>query len=329
MSRVQQRDPKATYNPVTLEALKALAPGFDWQAWLLAYSGRAEGMPLVLAQPEFATAVAALSQGVAIETWRSWLRLRLRLLDATAEALPPAFAQAHHDYRRAAIRGLKAAPPRVEVVILAIGGGTGGAPLGESLGELFVAKAFSPLAQQRALQMLADIKAAMRQRVAALAWMSEPTKALALRKLDAMAHKIGAPDHWRGYAGLELKADDYAGKLLAVNAWYTAARLADLDKPVDRQRWNTSPHIVNAFAAAGNQIVFPAGILQPPFFDARADDASNYGAIGMVIGHEITHHFDDRGRQFDSLGNLRDWWTPADAAAYKARRPRGGAVRGL
>jgi len=149
---------------------------------------------------------------------------------------------------------------------------------------------------------------------------------LALQKLEAMTTKIGAPSTWKSYDGLVLRADDYMGNLLKVNAWATADRLPDLQKPVDRARWNTSPHIVNAFAASGNQIVFPAGILQPPFFDEKADDATNFGAIGMVIGHEITHHFDDRGRQFDAQGNLRDWWLPADVTAYRTRAARVSAL---
>jgi predicted metalloendopeptidase len=166
----------------------------------------------------------------------------------------------------------------------------------------------------------------MRHRIDTLSWMSEPTKVLARAKLDSMEAKIGVPERWKTYEGLQLDPADHAGNLLRVNAWHTAQRLADLGRPVDRSRWTTSPHIVNAFATTGNQIVFPAGILQPPFFDAQADDASNYGAIGMVIGHEITHHFDDRGRKFDHAGNLRDWWQPADAVAYKARADRIAAL---
>jgi predicted metalloendopeptidase len=185
-----------------------------------------------------------------------------------------------------------------------------------------VAERFSAQAQTRAMTMVEDIRAAMRQRIALSPWMSPATQARARTKLDAMVAKIGRPAQWRVYTGLQLRGDDHAGNLLRTAEWDTQQRLADLGRPVDRQRWSTSPHIVNAFAAGGNQIVFPAGILQPPFFDANADDASNYGAIGSVIGHEITHHFDDRGRQFDEVGNLRDWWTAEDAAAYKARAER-------
>ena len=250
----------------------------------------------------------------------------MRLLDTVAPHGPKLLARSHFDYTQGAQRGLKTPPPRVEEVIQQIGGRTGSLPLGQTLGELFTAKAFSPQAQARALQMLDDIRAGMRQRVQASPWMSPATQVLALQKLDAMTAKIGAPERWRAYDGLVLQPDDHLGNLLRVNAWATADRLPDLQRPVDRTRWNTSPHIVNAFAASGNQIVFPAGILQPPFFDEKADDASNYGAIGMVIGHEITHHFDDRGRQFDAQGNLRDWWLPADVAAYRERADRVAAL---
>ncbi|CAD5372431.1 M13 family peptidase [Rubrivivax sp. A210] len=321
--RVERRDPIAQYNPMDAAALQARAPGIDWRALLAAYTGGGAGveaLPLVVGQPAFAQALARLAQHTPLEAWRAYLRLRL--LDATAEHGPETLSQAHYEYYRVAIRGLKAPPSRSERVILAIGGSRGSAPMGEALGELYVARAFSPLAQARARQMFDDIRVAMRQRIAVLDWMSAPTRRLALAKLDAMVAKIGAPARWRSWDGLVLKADDYTGNLLRVNAWHTALRLADLGRPVDRERWFTSPHIVNAFAASGNQIVFPAAILQPPFFDAAADDASNYGGIGAVIGHEITHHFDDRGRQFDALGNLQDWWAPEDAAAYRVRAQR-------
>jgi len=328
MTLVQRRDPNAVYNPVTVAGLQTRAPGLDWRAFLGRYTGLpdiADGKTLiVLGQPAFAAAVAQLVQGAPLDTWRDYLRVRL--LDTVAPYGPKLLAQSHFDYTQGAQRGLEQAPPRVDRVILQIGGRTGSLPLGQALGELFTAQAFSPQAQARAGQMVEDIRAGMRQRVQTSPWMSPATQVLALQKLDAMAAKIGAPERWKTYAGLALQPDDYMGNLLKVNAWSTADRLPDLQRPVDRTRWNASPHVVNAFAAGGNQIVFPAGILQPPFFDERADDASNYGAIGMVIGHEITHHFDDRGRQFDAMGNLRDWWLPGDAAAYRARADRVAAL---
>jgi predicted metalloendopeptidase len=321
--RVQRRDPLAQYNPMDVAGLQSRAPGLDWAALLSAYTGQNSGvatLPLVAGQPAYLQALARLLPTVPLETWRSYLRLRV--LDAGADHGPRMLRDAHFAYYRGAISGLKSQPRRSDQVILAIGGPRGDAPLGLALGEVFVARSFSPLAQQRARQMFEDIRAAMRQRIARLDWMSEPTRAKAQAKLDAMVAKIGAPERWRSYDGMSLQADDFAGNLLRTTEWNTRQRLADLGRPVDRQRWTTSPHIVNAFAASGNQIVFPAAILQPPFFDAQADDASNYGGIGMVIGHEITHHFDDRGRQFDAVGNLQDWWAPADATAYKARAER-------
>ncbi len=323
LARAERRDPVAQYNPMDAAGLQAAAPGMDWTAYLAAYTGQAEGVAtlrLVVAQPRFAKVVAQLAQSAPLDTWRSYLRMRLQ--DRVADLGPKTLRQASFDYNQAAVRGLKSPLPRHELVALAIGGRTGGEPLGEALGELFVSKAFSPLAQQRAQAMVEDIRAAMRARIQGLDWMGPATKLAAVKKLDAMVAKIGGPDRWKTYEGLALRPDDFMGNLLAVNAWSAAQRVADLPRPVDRRRWFSSPHIVNAFAGGGNQITFPAAILQPPFFDANADDASNYGAIGMVIGHEITHHFDDRGRQFDSVGNLNDWWTAADAAAYKARADR-------
>ena len=323
LARAERRDPVAQYNPMDAAGLQSAAPGLDWSAYLAAFTGQADRvakLPLVLAQPRFAKAVAQLAQTAPLDTWRTYLRVRL--LDRVAELGPKALAQASFDYNQAAVRGLRAPLPRHEQVALAISGRTGGEPLGETLGELFVSKAFSPLAQQRAKAMVEDIRAAMKLRIQALEWMSPATKLQAVQKLEAMTPKIGGPDRWKSYDGLQLQPGDYMGNLLAVNAWNTTQRLADLGRPVDRNRWFSSPHIVNAFAGGGNQITFPAAILQPPFFDAKADDASNYGAIGMVIGHEITHHFDDRGRQFDGVGNLKDWWTAADAAAYKSRAER-------
>ncbi len=320
MTPVQRRDPTALYNPHTLASLQALAPGMDWKAWLQAYAGAQAPESIVLGQPELARALAVQLQDAPLEVWRHYLRVRL--LDSVADHLAPALAQAHFDYRSGVLRGVQAPPPRIERVIAAIGGPRGNELLGEALGELYISKAFSALAQTRAQQMAQDIRTAMRQRILRSSWMSPATQQQAVTKLDAMVALIGAPARWQSYQGLDLRSDDYAGNLLRTRTWDSQRRLADLALPVDRQRWNIGAYIVNAIASQGNRIVFPAGILQPPFFDANADDASNYGAIGMVIGHEITHHFDDRGRQFDAVGNLRDWWQEADTAAYKARAER-------
>jgi putative endopeptidase len=321
---VQRRDPLALNNPRSRAALAAEAPGFDWSLWLDTWSGGKRFDELNVGQPALAKTMATLAGKAPMPTWR--LYLRTRLLDTYAEALSRPFEQAHFNWHQATVRGLQQPRPRGERMLSLIGGPNGSAPMGEALGELYVSKAYSPVARQRALAMVADIRQAMRQRITALPWMSEPTKAAALAKLEAMVAQIGAPERWRSWEALQTRPDDLLGNILRIDAWWLQQRLADLERPVDRTRWNTSANTVNAFAASGNRIVFPAGILQPPFFDERADDASNYGAIGSVIGHEITHHFDDRGRQFDAVGKLRDWWAPQDAAAYKARAGRVAAL---
>lgn len=316
MTRVARRDPYAIYHLFTVEQLAKLAPGFDWGAFVAALGVTQPGDVNVL-NPEFARAVAHAAAEAPLASWRAYLRVRL--LDAAAPYLPADFVAAHFEYRSRAIRGLEAQPPRAEQVINAITGPFGSEPLAEGLGQLYVARAFSAQSKASAISMVEDIKAAMRARIERLDWMTEPTKARAIRKLDAMALKIGYPDRWKTYDGLVIARDDYSGNWLRANAHDFAWRLSDLGRPVDRTRWFTSPHLVNAFAGSLNEIVFPAAILQPPFYDARLDDAVNFGGIGSVIGHEITHHFDDRGRQFDEVGNLADWWTAADADAYRRR----------
>ena len=325
--RAALRDPNARYNPFSPAGLAAAAPGFDWPVYLIALTGRPQSVErLIVGQPDFARRVGELAASTPLATWRNYLTMRL--LDASASRLPKAFADANFDYREVTIRGVKAAPPRGEQVILTIGGSTGREPIGMALGEVFVSRAFSAEAQARALQLVGDVKAAMQHRIENLTWMSAPTKLRALEKLAAMAPKIGAPEKFPLYEGLALKPDDYAGNLLRTATWASARQMADLDRPVDRTRWSMAPYIVNASAGGLNEITFPAGILQPPFFNAQADDAVNYGGIGMVIGHEITHHFDDNGRNFDAIGTLTDWWTPADASAYLARADKVVALYG-
>jgi putative endopeptidase len=192
--------------------------------------------------------------------------------------------------------------------------------LGEALGQLYVAEAFPPAAKARALELVKNVRATLRERLADLDWMSPETRQEAVRKLDAMAVKIGYPDKWRDYSGLTVGDDVYAKNVMAANVFLAQYELNKIGKPVDRSEWGMTPPTVNAYYNPSfNEIVFPAGILQPPFFDADADDAVNYGAIGMVIGHELTHGFDDQGRKFDAAGNLRDWWKPQDERTYKER----------
>ncbi len=324
MTPVQRRDPKATYNKFAVDALNTHAPELDWTNFFATLlderKKNSAKREIVLAQPQLAKAVAALSKEASLDDWKRYLRVRL--LDQYAQRLGSEFEKTHFEYRERAIRGLQSPAPRAERVVIDLGGATGGEPLGPALGELFVRKAFSPRAQARANEMIEDIRLAMVERIRALDWMSEATKKNALEKLAMMKAQIGAPAKPHDFSGLTLTNDDYVGNALAIAAWDTRVRAKRLDAPTDRDRWDTSAHIVNAFAGGQNRIVFPAGILQPPFFDENADDAVNFGGIGMVIGHEITHHFDDRGRQYDAIGQLKDWWTEADAKAYTERAKR-------
>ncbi|HKO67127.1 MAG TPA: M13 family metallopeptidase [Burkholderiaceae bacterium] len=315
-TRVERRDPNVVYNLYSVDSLTKFAPGFDWAAYFSSM-GVAATVPVNVTSPQFAQQVAHAATSAPLAAWRAYLRQHV--LDAAAQALPAAYVAAHFDYRSRAIRGLEAQPSRAEQVIVRITGNFGSEPLAEGLGQLYVARAFSPHARARAIAMTEDIKAALRARIEKLDWMSAPTKSRAIGKLDAMVLKIGFPDRWKTYDGLTIARDDYVGNWLRANAWEHQQRLADLSRPVDRTRWFTSPHLVNAFAGGLNEIVFPAAILQPPFFNESADDAVNYGGIGAVIGHEITHHFDDRGRQYDEVGNLAQWWSAEDAARYKER----------
>jgi len=318
-TRIERRDPNALYQLNTLESIAQRAPGLDWTAFFVALGVPAPG-EFNVASPKFVAELARAAAEAPLSNWRAYLRERL--LDELAPLLPADFVEARFAYRGQAIQGLQKNVARTEQVIRVMTGPFGSEPLAEGLGQLYVARAFTPEAKTRAVQMIGDIKAAMRARIEKLEWMSAPTKESALKKLNAMALKIGYPDKWKTYAGLVIEPDDFAGNWLRARAWTFNDRVADLGKPVDRTRWFASPHLVNAFAGGLNEIVFPAAILQPPFFYPKADAAVNYGGIGAVIGHEITHHFDDRGRQFDSVGNLADWWSTDDAAAYKARAAR-------
>jgi predicted metalloendopeptidase len=314
--RVERRDPYALYQLNTLATIEQRAPGFDWSAYFAAIGAPQPG-DFNVASPAFIARFARAAAEAPLSQWRAYLRERL--LDELAPTLPEAYRRAHFDYRSNALRGTERPMRRSEEVINLITGPFGSEPLAEGLGQLYVARAFSPQAKERALAMIADIRAAMRVRISKLDWMNASTKERALAKLDAMVPKIGYPDAWRTYEGLAIAPDDFAGNWLRARQWLFNYRLADLGRPVDRTRWFSSPQLVNAFAGSLNEIVFPAAILQPPFFHAEGDAAVNFGAIGAVIGHEITHHFDDRGRRFDSHGNLADWWVPDDDAAYRMR----------
>ncbi len=317
MTLVERRDPDKTYNLRATARLAEEAPGLDWNAYFAA-----AGVPALaevnVAQPGAAAALAKLAGGRPAAQWRAYLRWQA--LNAAATKLPREFEEEHFAFFQRSLTGVREMAPRNERVIEAISGRYGGEPLAHALGELFVGEAFPPESKRRALELVGHVKAALRERLQKLDWMEEATRKAALDKLDRMAVKIGYPDRWRDFSTAEVGEKPFAANWLAASRYEFARTIGRLGKPVDRGEWWMSPHIVNAYYGSTlNEIVFPAGILQPPYFDARADDAVNFGGIGMVIGHEIMHGFDDRGRRYDADGNLREWWTPADRSRYEKR----------
>ena len=253
---------------------------------------------------------------VPLDDWKTYLRWHL--LNSYAGDLSSPFVKEDFRFCATVLSGVPKMRPRWERVLQATD-----RSLGEALGQLYVARAFPPEAKAKADKMVRNLKAVLRDRLAHLDWMAPATREQALNKLDALAIKIGYPAKWKNYTSLAVDRPVYVENVLAAAAFEHHRNLAKIGKPVDRTEWHMTPPTVNAYYNPSvNEIVFPAGILQPPFFDPKADDAVNYGGIGMVIGHEMTHGFDDQGRQFDANGNLRDWWTPHDAEVYKARAER-------
>ncbi len=306
------RDPVSNYNRRSLAELERHAPGFAWRQWAAAL-GAPELESVVLNHPAFAEAVAAEAAARPLSQWRDYLRWQL--VHAYARHLPAAFEQENFRFMDTVLRGTPTPEPGWRRAARTID-----AEIGDALGRLYVARHFPPEAKTRVLAMVGFIRAAFRARLEQLDWMTPETKLRALEKFDSFRAKIGYPDRWKDYAGLVIARDSYAGNVRRSRLWEFARDVARIGHPVDPDEWGMTPPTVNAyFAATRNEIVFPAGILQPPFFDMEADDAVNLGAIGAVIGHEITHGFDDKGRMFDARGSLSDWWQPADVAAFRER----------
>jgi putative endopeptidase len=312
LTRVENRDPQKTYHKMTLAELQTLAPGFEWAGFFKA-AGVTQVPALNVRQPQFVQAFAGMAGGVPAAQWRTYLRWHL--LRGAADALPKAFQEESFAFNGRILNGVPEQEERWKRVQAATD-----RALGEALGQLFVRKSFSPEAKARMITLVEHLRAALKARIEKLDWMGAETKAQALRKLAAFGVKVGYPDRWRDYTALDIDRTSYAGNLLRAQKFEAARNLSKLGKPIDRAEWGMSTPTVNAYySATMNEIVFPAGILQPPFFDAKADDAVNYGGIGAVIGHEMGHGFDDSGSQFDADGNLKNWWTEADRAAYTQR----------
>lgn len=315
--RAALRDPNANYHLMTRDEVARSAPGFAWSRFFDALR-IPRSTAVNVRQLEFFQDFATLARDVDLSTWRAYLRWQL--LREASPVLPRTFETEHDRFYNATLKGTQTSAPRFRRVLEVISGRVGAEPMGHAAGQLFVATSFAPTARAKAREAIDDIKAALAARIDTLEWMSDATKAQARIKLAAMDIKIGYQDPPRDYSALRVGSGIYATNWLRANRFEMSRTLRKLGHPVDRSEWFMAAHIVNAYYnASRNEIVFPAGILQPPFFDANADAAVNYGGIGAVIGHEITHGFDDRGRQYDSEGNLRDWWQADDAARYAVR----------
>ncbi|MBV9128681.1 MAG: M13 family metallopeptidase [Verrucomicrobia bacterium] len=316
-TRVECRDPSANYHKMKLADLENLALGFDWAAYFKAI-GVADPGDIDVKQPEFFTKVGQLASSTSVDDWKAYLRWHL--LHATAPDLSQNFVDENFQFYGATLTGAKEIRPRWKRILRELDPSFGGGGLGDAIGQLFVEKTFTPEAKKRALTLVEDLRSVLSERIAQLDWMGAETKAAAQKKLAGFVVKIGYPDQWRDYSKLEIKRQSHVLNVMAANAAEVRRRFDRIGKPVDRKEWNMTTPTVNAYYnKSNNEIVFPAGILQPPFFDENADDAVNYGAIGSVIGHEMTHGFDDQGRQYDLEGNLKNWWTAEDEKRFKER----------
>jgi len=310
-NRVDLRDPYANYNKMTLAEANAAFPNLALPM-ALKEEGLGSAKEVIVGQPDFLKEVSAALQQEPIADQKQYLRWHL--VTSVVPALPKAYGDEAFKYSQA-LSGAKKQQPRWKRSL-----GATDRALGEAFGQLYVDKAFSPAAKARAKQMIENLRVAYAERIQATDWMSAATKKEALKKLNAFTVKIGYPDKWKNYSALNISRESYLNNLLAAREWANNDEVSHFGKPIDRGEWGMTPPTVNAYYNPPmNEIVFPAGILQPPFYDPKADDAVNYGGIGAVIGHEMTHGFDDQGRQYDAQGNLRDWWTKDDADKFNAK----------
>ena len=311
---VKDRDADLTYNPTTLADLATDAPGFDWHAWALALGAPSGALDqLVVREPQFAEGFAQLWDSEPLEDWKAWLTYHV--VSDRAPYLTQDLVEANFDFYGRTLTGAQELRDRWKRGVSLVQG-----VLGEAVGEVYVARHFPPAHKERMDELVAHLVEAYRESISSLDWMGEETRAKALAKLDAFTPKIGYPVKWRDYSALEVDATDLVGNVRRANAFELDRELAKIGRPIDRDEWFMTPQTVNAYYNPGmNEIVFPAAILQPPFFDADADAAVNFGAIGAVIGHEIGHGFDDQGSKYDGTGKLEDWWTAQDRAEFERR----------
>lgn len=312
LAQTEMRNPDTRYNKITMKAAQELTPNLSWAVYM-AERGVTPEANINLAQPNFFKEVNAMLTSVPVNDWKVYLRWMT--INSTAAALPKAFADENFNFFGKYLSGQKERQPRWKTCTQAVDGA-----LGEALGMEYARIAFKPEAKARMNLMIDNLMISMKERIDGLKWMSPETKKQAHAKLSTFKRKIGYPDVLRGYAGLKIDRKSYAGNILRGNQFQTARNFKDLGKPRDKTRMGMTPPTVNAsYSSVNNDITFPAGILQPPFFNFNADDAINYGAIGGVIGHEITHGFDDSGSRFDADGNLKMWWTADDRKQFEER----------
>ena len=311
-SAVEQRNPAANYHKMTLDELKKSVPGIDWDAFLsgVGVKGVTE---LSVSQVEPIKEVEKIINTIPVEKQVAYMQWKL--INRAASYLSDEFVAQNFDFYGKTLSGRKENQPRWKRAV-----GTVNGMLGEAVGQMYVEKYFPAAAKERMVQLVKNLQTALGERIQNLEWMGDSTKAKAIEKLNSFYVKVGYPDKWRDYTALDVEKDSYWANVKRATKFELDYELAKAGKPVDRDEWGMTPQTVNAYYnPTTNEICFPAGILQYPFFDMNADDAFNYGAIGVVIGHEMTHGFDDQGRQFDKDGNLKDWWTPEDAEGFNKR----------
>jgi predicted metalloendopeptidase len=312
-TKVENRDPVKTYNRVEFTKLPELAPGFDWKAWMKDYGIAGKIDYLVVSQPSYFTGFAKVLQDTPLQTWKTYFRWHA--LSGNASLLSKKFDQEHFAFYGTVLRGVPQQEPRWKRAIHLVEGG-----IGEAVGKLYVEKYFPPESKARMDKLVANLLEAYRRSIETLDWMGPQTKKQAQLKLSTFNPKIGYPKRWRDYSALEIVPGDLYGNARRATEFEVQRNINKLGKPIDRDEWLMTPQTINAYYNPElNEIVFPAAILQPPFFNPKADDAVNYGAIGAVIGHEISHGFDDQGSQYDEKGNLRDWWTKEDHEKFAQR----------
>lgn len=312
LAPAEMRDPDTRYHKMSVEDAQAITPNFDWTKYM-----NERGIPKTtefnIGQPDFFKSLNAMLKDVSINDWKTYMRWMT--VNSAAATLSKPFADARFDFFGRYLSGQKEQQPRWKTCVEATDG-----TLGEALGMEYVKLTFKPEAKARMDELISNLFVTLKSRINGLEWMSAGTKVQAQKKLASFKRKIAYPDVLRGYKGLTIDRKSYAGNILAVRKFQTMRNLNDINKPVDKTRWGFSPPTVNAsYSPTNNEITFPAGILQPPFFNVNADDAINYGGIGGVIGHEITHGFDDSGSRFDADGNLKMWWTPEDRKKFDER----------